>query len=292
MTANRPSGLPTSSSQAAPPAGRRSARRERLSRGDSSRTPTRASTGGGTGGRKLVLLITGLFAIVAVVVIATAYIATQPKAVTDSPIAPRVVTPSGIPSAGRTLGNANAPVTLVVWEDFRCSFCFTFTMTAEPQLVTKFVETGKLKIVYQDSLTIDSIDGSTASRDAANAALCANDEGKFWPMHDWLFENQAPDESASAFSQDRLLAIGKGAGLTDAAFGSCVANGTHNAEIAGEGSAIPAGIGGTPGFVVNGKVLVVKKSFDEVAAAISAELAGSSAGPSASASFGPLPSAS
>jgi len=83
-----------------------------------------------------------------------------------------------------------------VWEDFRCTFCFDFTTVTEPQLITKYIQPGQVKLVYHDLIVIDSgasqPAGITESRDAANAGYCANDQGKFWPFHDWLFTNQSP----------------------------------------------------------------------------------------------------
>lgn len=300
MAKNRPSGK--KSPEVAPPTSRRSARQERLASRDSGRSLTRASTSGGRDSRPI-LLITGLVAIVAVVVIAAAFIATQPKAVTDTPIAPgaALTTPSGIPTNGRTLGNANAPVTLELWSDFRCTGCFQFMSDREPLLVQNFVKSGKLKITYNDFLTIDS-NGVTESRDAANAAWCAADQGKFWVMHDWLFANQSPAEAPGAFTIDRLVQIGQAAGLDMTSYQACVRNGSHLSDIAAE--KVPSDATFTPATYIDGKQIVgplgtdgqpTVASYDVLAAAINAKL-NPSASPSASSpaatAASPSPSAS
>ncbi len=304
MAKNRPSGK--KSLEVAPPTSRRSARQERLTHRDPTKSLSRASTSGGAGQRPI-LLITGLVAIVAVVLVAVSYMATQPKAITDQLVVPGIITPSGIPTDGRTLGNANAPATLELLSDFRCTGCFQFAADREPQLVENYVKNGKLKIVYKDFLTIDGGQRNTASRDAANAAWCAADQNKFWPMHDWLFANADPiAESPAAFAQDRLLAMGKVAGLDTTTFNPCVQNGSHFADIAAE--SVPRDASFTPYTYLNGKAMVgpvdsngnpSPASYAQLAAAIDAIVNGSSASPSASSassasasSAGPSPSAS
>jgi protein-disulfide isomerase len=249
------------------------------------------------------ILIGSTVAIVAVMaIIAGIWLVTRPPAFSEAPIAPGIVTPSNIPSNSRTLGQANAPVTLDLWGDFRCSACFNFTAVQEPQLIQNYASTGKAKLVWHDLLTIDSLQaGVTESRDAANAALCAADQGKFWTLHDWLFANQSADESPGAFTQDRLLTIGKDAGLDTAKYDPCVQQGTHLSEIQKEQTSQPAGIGGTPAIFVNSKQIEgpvdpntgrpTVPNYDLIAAAIDAAL-NPSASPAASGSVSPSASAS
>jgi len=215
------------------------------------------------------------------VVIAIA-ILSQPKAVApDSAlVTPGILTPSTIPSSGRTLGSATAPATLDLYGDFRCSACYYFTVAGpEKPLVDSEVATGRARIVWHDFLTIDRFDKKTASRDAANAAWCAADQGKFWTMHDWLYANQSPTEDASAFTKTRLKAMGQAALMDMSTFGPCVDNGTHDAEIKAGDAAVPAEVGGTPTVIVNG-TLVGKNgnvpTLAEIQAAIDA-VAGSPA---------------
>ncbi len=218
---------------------------------------------------------------VGVVVVAIAVLS-QPKAVTpDSAlVTPGILTPSDIPSSGRTLGAATAPATVDLYGDFRCSACYYFTVTGpETALVDSEVATGRARIVWHDFLTIDRFDKGTASRDAANAAWCAADQGKFWTMHGWLYANQSPTEAASAFTKTRLKAMGQAAGMDMGTFGPCVDNGTHDAEVKADDAGVPAGLGGTPGIVVNGTILGTGGSVPgiaEIQAAIDA-VAGSPA---------------
>ena len=188
-------------------------------------------------------------------------------------------TPSSIPVDGRTLGNADAKATIDLYGDFRCSACYTFTeMGTAAQVNNQLVATGQAKIVWHDFLVIDK-DHTTASRDAANAGMCAADQNKFWTMHDWLYANQSPTESPDAFTIDRLVKIGQAAGMDMTTFEPCVRNGTHLAEIAAEQKNIPGLVTGTPATIVNGAL--VNSTFAELKKAVDAAN-GASPAPSAS----------
>jgi protein-disulfide isomerase len=300
MTQSRPNGRPSPAGKSAPPTSRRSARQQRLANREANRALARAGTsgtsGGGLGG---IMLWTAIAIVIGVVVIGGAFVLTsKPGAVAlGSPIAPHVATPTGIPENGRTLGSADAKVTIDAYEDFRCTACYDFTMTTEPQLVDNYLKTGKARLVYHDFLVIDAKQpGSTESRDAANAGLCANDQGKFWALYDWLFTNQSPREAPGAFTLDRLVEIGKDAGLDPTTFEPCVRNGTHLTEVQSEQTAVPSDAGGTPAIYVNGKLTVDASgvsdaSYATISAAIDAVLNPASPSPSASASASAAPSA-
>ena len=290
MTSNRPAGRP-SSGNSTPPTSRRSARQQRLASREANRAITRASTRGSEGGGNSSLILWSVVAVVvAVVVVAGLLLVSNNKASTSgAPIAPGVVTPTTIPWNDRTLGNANAPVTVDLWGDFRCSGCLAFTVEgAEKNLVDNYIATGKAKLVWHDYLIIDLKDGSTASRDAANAGWCAADQNKFWTMHDWMYANQGPSEDAASFTKPRLAEIAKQAGLDMATFQPCLDGGTHNDAIATEQTSKPAEVTGTPTIFVNGKLVGVANlvpSYADIKAAIDG--VGASPAPSVGASAAP-----
>jgi protein-disulfide isomerase len=250
MTSSRPT-----SSGNEPPS-RRSARQQRLANRQANRSPAQTRTHGSPGKKFGSVLIWSLAAVVVgVVAIGAALILSSPKSLGGSGqlLAPSAITPLAIPSDGRTLGNASAPVTIDIYGDFRCSACLYFTTGGtEKSLVDNYIATGKAKLVWHDFLTIDKAKHETASRDAANAAWCAADQGKFWTMHDWLYANQSPTEDASAFTQAKLAAIGQAAGLDMSRFQPCLDGGTHNADVATEDASTPPEVGGTPSVSVNG----------------------------------------
>jgi protein-disulfide isomerase len=246
----------------------------------------------------MLLIGTGIALVVAVVVIVFAVTQTnQPSAPVGTPMPPGITTPPDITHNDNVLGNPDAPVTLDVYSDYQCPRCFDFATGNEVKLIDAFVRTGKLKIAYHDYIVIDSKSetGSTESRDAANAALCAGDQGKYWTMHDWLFGNQSLTENSGAFTIDRLIQIGQMAGLNMTTFKPCVQNGKYESQIATEQTQVPSDAGGTPAFFiggtqVNGPIdsssgLPTIPSYDQIAAAINGVLYPSpSASPSASAS--------
>jgi protein-disulfide isomerase len=223
-----------------------------------------------------------VFGVIGIVIVAGAFVLTQPRHAdpSASPIAPFVTTPATIPADGHTLGSAEAPVTIDIYGDFRCSACYVFaTGGTEKALVDNYVANGKAKLVYHDYLSIDKLRGGTASRDAANAAWCAADQGKFWPMHDWLYANSlSPSEDPAAFGPARLKAIGGAAGLDMPTYTTCLTQGRHNADIAAEDAATPAEVNGTPtifvdGTVVTGPVPNSWPGYDRIKAAIDATTA-------------------
>ncbi len=258
--------------------------------------PNRVSTGKRSGGPNRTLLYTIAALVVGLAIVgfvALKQLGSAPASSTAAIVAPggSTLTPSTIPSNGRTLGDPNAPVTIDLYGDFRCSACFVFTeMGTASQIDNNLVATGKAKVVWHDFTIIDHNDGAHASRDAANAAWCAADENKFWVMHDWLYANQSATEAPDAFTIDRLLQIGQQAGMDMAKFQPCVQNGTHNADIAAEEASLPSTISGTPTTFVNGTM--VDATYDAVKAAVDAAIgtaspaAGSSASPAASPAAG------
>ena len=151
---------------------------------------------------------------------------------------------------GRAIGRSNAPATLTVWEDFQCPLCGEFTRQVEPKLFADFVVPGDLRIVYRDFAFIGQ-----ESFDAAAAARCAGEQGKFWPYHDYLFWNQGA-ENSGAFSRVRLDAIAEVVGLDRSTFDSCLASGQAQAQVKAETAAgEAAGIGETPTLVVGKQVM-------------------------------------
>src|SRR5688572_30506821 len=83
-------------------------------------------------------------------------------------------------------GPANAKVALIEFSDFQCPFCSRFGKDAYPQIHKDYIETGKIKYVWRDL----PLDFHKQAFKAAEAAHCAGEQGKFWEMHDHLFESQ------------------------------------------------------------------------------------------------------
>jgi protein-disulfide isomerase len=152
------------------------------------------------------------------------------------------------------VGAANAPSVLTVYEDFRCPACDAFEKQFTPT-VHGLEDAGKMRTEYHLVTLIDGNLGGSGSLRAANAAACAQDQGKFRAYHDVLYANQ-PDEQDDKFADTSTLLrlAGKVPGLTTGAFTSCVKNGTHDNWVRKSNSAFNAsGYNSTPTILLNGK---------------------------------------
>jgi protein-disulfide isomerase len=152
------------------------------------------------------------------------------------------------------VGKESAKSTLTVWEDFRCPACKAFETAYRP-VIHELTDSGELKVDYHLATIIDGNLGGTGSRNAANAAACAQDVGRFTAYHDVLYENQ-PLETDDAYAQNSKLIelAGKVDGLDTPAFRSCVEKGTHNSWVDKSADAFrKGGFNGTPTVLLNGK---------------------------------------
>ena len=146
---------------------------------------------------------------------------TNPTALTPpaSPVS------DSIPHQGMTLGSTSAPVSVDAWEDYQCPYCRLWSIQREPRVITDFVATGTARYQFHDFSFLGSGHTPDESLDAAVAAACANDQGKFWPYHDWLYANQNPSgENTGWFTRTPLDAIAQQVGLVRATFDSCLAD--------------------------------------------------------------------
>ncbi|MFE0762012.1 DsbA family protein [Streptomyces smyrnaeus] len=153
-----------------------------------------------------------------------------------------------------TVGRQSAPAKLTVYEDFRCPACGQFE-NAFRSTVKSLERAGKLKAEYHLVTLIDGNMGGRGSKEAANAALCARDKGKFAPYHDVLFQNQPAEEDDAFADTRRLIELARKVdGLVDAGFEKCVTSGRHDASVKRSDEAFRAsGYQGTPTVLLNGK---------------------------------------
>jgi protein-disulfide isomerase len=164
---------------------------------------------------------------------------------------------------GPTKGREDAPITMVEFSDFQCSFCRKFWKETLPRIVAEYTETGKVRFLYRHFVAL-----GPASAGAAEAAECAGEQGKFWPYHDLLFER------AGAFAEGKLKAYAGELGLEPKAFDACLASGRHQERIVAESSiARSLGASGTPAFLVNGRLLIGAHPFSTFKAILDAALA-------------------
>ncbi len=183
----------------------------------------------------------------------------------DGDSAGPVVAPSGAQgedSLAIPVGEEDAPSTLVVWEDFRCPACKSFE-DAYRSTIHELTDAGQLRVEYRLATIIDGNMGGTGSQNAANAAACAQDAGKFVEYHDVLYTNQ-PAETDDAFAENSKLfeLAAKVDGLDTPAFRTCVEEGTHNGWVAKSNEAFRSGgFTGTPTVLLDGKNIYQDQSM-------------------------------
>ncbi|WP_037870471.1 DsbA family protein [Streptomyces sp. SPB074] len=152
------------------------------------------------------------------------------------------------------LGEKSAPSVLTIWEDFRCPACAQFE-NGFRSTVHELADAGKLRVEYHLATLIDGNMGGSGSASAANAALCAQDVGKFPAYHDVLYANQ-PAETTDPYAQpDKLIDLAKKVkGLDTPAFRSCVEDKTHSSWVSKSNEKFQqGGFRGTPTVLLDGK---------------------------------------
>ena len=203
----------------------------------------------------MVLLTVGAVAVgLVVILIASGVLGGKNGGSTGDLLIPIRPTPPELvdPTNSRAVGPADAPVTVEVWSDFQCPACGLFARQVEPDLIEEYVRAGTVQLVYRDMAFIDGNDPKGESHQAAAAARCSGDQGKFWQYHDYLMENQ-DGENKGAFSRERLDQIATAVGLDMAAYGSCMdGDAAVQAVTAETDQGRTAGVVSTPTLAING----------------------------------------
>lgn len=153
-------------------------------------------------------------------------------------------------------GKKDAKLTLIEFSEYQCPFCGRHVRDTYPTLDKEYVQTGKVKYVFRD-LPLITIHKNAFK--AAEAGHCAGDQGKFWEMHDRLFQNQKALEPAM------LTAHAEAIGLDAKKFQACLDGGKYTEDIKKDmAEAAKYGITGTPTTVIgltepNGSTIKVLK---------------------------------
>ena len=142
------------------------------------------------------------------------------------------------------LGSVDAPLTLVEFGDYQCSFCKRHFDQTHNLIMKNYVETNKVKIVFKDLIVTPGKD----SMYAAHAAHCAKDQGMFWKYHYMLYNNWE-GESTGWVTTDNLNKFAKNIGLDINKFSKCMSEDKWMELInASKDDANALGITGTPSF--------------------------------------------
>jgi protein-disulfide isomerase len=165
-----------------------------------------------------------------------------------------------VAAVGPAKGPENAPVTIVEFSDFQCPFCSRLIPTLD-QVTAKYGD--KVRVVFrQFPLAMHA-----QAQKAAEASLCANDQGKFWEMHDAMFKNQ------QQLAVDALKAQATQLGLNAETFNTCLDSGKYQAKVAEDLQAgTAAGVSGTPALFINGRFINGAVPLEQITEVVDDEL--------------------
>lgn len=190
-------------------------------------------------------------------------------------IAPTPTWPSQTPEGDPVKGSPDAPVTIIEYSDYQCPFCARFVMETLPQIEEEYIATGKVRHIFKD-FPIPQIHQQAII--AAGATACAQEQDKFWEMHNTLFAQQEEWSGNPDFIA-LLEGYAQGIGLDTEQFTSCL--------IPEEGkepgwfdklkrdfeAGQEAGVQGTPSFFINDQAIVGAQPFEVFQEVIEQELA-------------------
>ena len=189
-------------------------------------------------------------------------------------------------SEGYLRGNANAPVSIVEFGDFECPTCEHFATITEPDVRAKLVDTGLASFRFYDF----PIPGHLNTMSASLAAACADHQGKFWEMHDALYQGQAEWNMQATTNPKKVIAgYVKRLGLDEKAWNDCFDSQKDVARIeAHKAAGMKIGVNVTPTMVIEGKMYAqptwtydeMKKIVDSITVAKAKSGAGQVAPPS------------
>ena len=168
------------------------------------------------------------------------------------------------------MGDPNAPITILEWGDYQCTFCYKFHQNTLNVITEDFIETGKVKVIFKD-FPLNGPD----SKLAAEASYCAHDQDKYWEYHDQLYENWA-GERTGWITRESLSEFAESINLDIVEFNKCLDENKYENKINSIyefGNEI--GIDATPSFLVFNDEKIIKirgnqplevflKTFDEL----------------------------
>ena len=191
----------------------------------------------------------------------------------SAPVVSASVTPSDSDGVradlARIQGSPTAPVWVVEVSDFQCPFCKEWHDQTYQKLRDEFVKTGKVRLAYINF----PLAQHAYALPAAEAAMCAGAQGKFWEMHDALFVNQAKWENLAS-PAPYFAGLAQATGVNLARWQQCVQSGKMKAWIqADHDRAQTAGAASTPTFIIGDRMLTGAQPIENLRGAIDSALA-------------------
>lgn len=168
---------------------------------------------------------------------------------------------AGFPGYG--MGSDSAPIEVHEYADFTCPYCARFAILTFPDIESRLIQTGKVRWRFHDR-PLGGTGEHANSYIAAHAVACADEQGRFWPMHDQLFANQRA-WAAPRNPERNLRTYARAIGLDLGQYDGCMESGRFRARIQAQVEAAEKlGITSTPTFVVGRtKILLNSLAYDE-----------------------------
>jgi len=176
-----------------------------------------------------------------------------------------------VQSNGYVIGKPSAPIEVIEFGDFECPSCARFATLTEPEVRSRLVDQGVIRFRFIDFPLSMHRNTWPASR----AAACADEQGKFWEMHDALFQSQDQWNGETTSNPDPIFKqLAKQIGLNQQQFDQCVDSKKTQAKIqAHEQLAEQQHIQATPSFIIGGKIAEGPRPFDEFKSLVDSALA-------------------
>ncbi len=182
----------------------------------------------------------------------------QPVASTVDPNLPPAV------AKGYVLGRPDAPVHIMEFADFECPACANYTVVTEPDVRKRLIDSGLAQVTYYDF----PLPMHKNTLVASEAAACANDQGKFWEMHDRLFQGQGDWNGEATSDPAKVMrSYAKDLGLDVDRWQQCVDQRSHERDIqANKAEGDRHRVMETPTFVIGNRVVPGAIGFDQLRA--------------------------
>jgi protein-disulfide isomerase len=151
---------------------------------------------------------------------------------------------------GYLKGSDSAPVEITEYADYQCPFCQTFATLQMPTIDERLIKTGRLRWRYRDF----PLQQHPFSRLAAHSAACADEQGKFWPQHEHIYEGQS-EWSAARDAAGIFRRYAGEVGLDLGKYDACMSAGKYAGRIqASYDEGTRAGVSSTPTLLVGGRL--------------------------------------
>jgi protein-disulfide isomerase len=151
---------------------------------------------------------------------------------------------------GYLKGSSDAPVEITEFADYQCPFCQTFATLQMPTIEDRLIKSGRLRWRYRDF----PLQQHPYARLAAHAAACADEQGKYWGMHDRIYDNQA-EWSVARDASPLFRNYARTAGLDVGRYDACMKEGKYAGRIqASLNEGVQLGVSSTPTLLVGNRL--------------------------------------